>query len=171
MQQGYHHLPWHDTPASSGIRPGLRTPGLTQRQHRCVAPENWVKGCGGNRNWESWDLWIRQAALWGSAGRPVSTQTREGGKLHIRSHLFKWIRCVQLATLFLLSTTSLVCVFVTVDCGIIIFLISYCLFIKSSEFKLNIKCFCFVWWAFLWMVVRYIWRLQPLCLSYLIATK
>lgn len=36
----YRHIPLDDTPASSGIRPGLRWLGLSPGQPRCVAPQN-----------------------------------------------------------------------------------------------------------------------------------
>lgn len=37
---GFRHIPLDDTPASSGIRPGLGRLGLSQGQPRCVAPQN-----------------------------------------------------------------------------------------------------------------------------------
>lgn len=89
----YCHLPWNDTPASSGIRPGLRRLGLSQRQPRFVAPENWVE-----RLQRKQELGERgslntavEAALYWMAGVSADLGERE---LNIRWRFFKLKVCV-----------------------------------------------------------------------------
>lgn len=87
------HLPWRDTPASSGIRPGLRGPGLSQRQPRFVAPENWVERLRrkqelGERG--SLNTAVEAALCW-MAGVSADLREREP---NIRWRLFKLKVCV-----------------------------------------------------------------------------
>lgn len=87
---GFYHLPWRDTPASSGIRAGLRRLGLTQRHPGFAAPENWVETL--RRKQELGELGSLNtavaAALWGSAGWPVST-AKQRDEPNIRPRLFQ----------------------------------------------------------------------------------